>query len=678
MLHQVGAGTLGPVFRAHDPVEGRLVAIKAFRLDLIPERATAFAAALNALAGQGLDHPSIASPLAAGVEGTTAWLAQAYVPAESLDSALRQYGPPPLADALAIVTELAGALDFAAAAGVLHGALHPRDVLVAPDDTRLVDLGIAAALEGVGLRAPIRRPYAAPERIAGGPVSRAADIFGLGAIAYELVTGQRVTGAGDDAVAGLPDIPGAHRDALVDTFAFALSPAPDERFTTALGFVAALKKALGDAPARVVVPAPPPPADRARGRAGSTGRGRAAACRRARARHRHGDGTGGRGGARAAAGEAQAPRAAATIGCREGRWAVRVERGATRLRTKVALPALPFPLNRSSSRRRSCPSTRSSSGPRPHPTPTSGTIASRGPSRPRYTPRTPPRHDRACQSLARPARDAGGRGDLRRRRRGPRAWPRLVPVRQSRRARPRHGDRDGLDDDPGAGRRDVARHRWRRPGAVRRPVATGSGATQVAGPSTPAPKPAAAAPAPSTRPDAAPRAARAQPPPAKPAARPPAPVRGQLVIRSTPAGARVEVNGRLRGQTPLTLRDLPLGATAVRVTRDGFGPEQRRVTLTASRASQAIDVPLAKAAPAPKRTSEFIGTVFVETRPVGAKVFLDGREVGTSPVDVPEVPAGSHVVRLELKGFKRWSSSVTVVAGERNRVAASLEEEEVR
>ena len=174
VLHQVGAGTTGLVFRAHDPVEGRLVAIKAFRLDLTPERAAELARrARRRCAERGLSHPSIAAPIAAGVEDGIAWFAQAYVPAESLDSALRQYGPPPVADALTIVTQLAGALDFAAAAGVVHGSLHPRDVLVAPGETHLVDLGVAAALEACGVRAPVRRPYSAPERGAGPSRSRA-------------------------------------------------------------------------------------------------------------------------------------------------------------------------------------------------------------------------------------------------------------------------------------------------------------------------------------------------------------------------------------------------------------------------------------------------------------------------------------------------------------------------
>ena len=64
------------------------------------------------------------------------------------------------------------------------------------------------------MRAPVRRPYSAPERTAGRPISRAGDIFALGAIAFELLSGQPVTGAGDDVIVTLPDVPGADREAL--------------------------------------------------------------------------------------------------------------------------------------------------------------------------------------------------------------------------------------------------------------------------------------------------------------------------------------------------------------------------------------------------------------------------------------------------------------------------------
>jgi hypothetical protein len=54
-------------------------------------------------------------------------------------------------------------------------------------------------------------------------------------------------------------------------------------------------------------------------------------------------------------------------------------------------------------------------------------------------------------------------------------------------------------------------------------------------------------------------------------------------------------------------------------------------------------------------------------------VYVDGRLVGTTPIALPTVAAGSHVIRIEHDGYRRWSSSVRVVATEQNRVTASLE-----
>src|SRR4029079_8208335 len=136
VLHQIGIGTLGPVFRTYEPARDRLVAVKVFRLDIVPEQAQALADALKRAAQASLFHPPIVEPLAAGVEGTLAYRAEEYVAAESLDVAMRHYAPAPLDNALPVVTQHAGAIDFARAAGVGHGGLHPRDVFVTPDEAR--------------------------------------------------------------------------------------------------------------------------------------------------------------------------------------------------------------------------------------------------------------------------------------------------------------------------------------------------------------------------------------------------------------------------------------------------------------------------------------------------------------------------------------------------------------
>jgi hypothetical protein len=63
----------------------------------------------------------------------------------------------------------------------------------------------------------------------------------------------------------------------------------------------------------------------------------------------------------------------------------------------------------------------------------------------------------------------------------------------------------------------------------------------------------------------------------------------------------------------------------------------------------------------------------VDSRPEGARVYFDNRLVGTTPLVLSEVRAGEHAVRLEHDGYRRWTSMVRIIAGERNRVTASLE-----
>src|SRR5215204_1335597 len=240
VLHQVGIGTLGPVFRTYEPTRDRLIAVKVFRLDIVPEQAQTLALALNRATESSLFHPSIVGPVASGMEGTLAYRAEEYVAAESLDVAMRHYAPAPLEKALPFLTQLAGAIDFARAAGIGHGGLHPRDIFVTPDEARATGFGVVEALEEVGIRAPVRRPYAAPERIAGRPWSTPADVFSLAVIAFELLTGRRPAGIGAQ-IGSLPD--GQHSAVIHSVLARAMDEDPSERFPSALAFAAALDAA---------------------------------------------------------------------------------------------------------------------------------------------------------------------------------------------------------------------------------------------------------------------------------------------------------------------------------------------------------------------------------------------------------------------------------------------------
>jgi hypothetical protein len=147
----------------------------------------------------------------------------------------------------------------------------------------------------------------------------------------------------------------------------------------------------------------------------------------------------------------------------------------------------------------------------------------------------------------------------------------------------------------------------------------------------------------------------------------------------------VFLDGKDVGPTPQTVRDLSSGTHVVRVVRDGYTPEERRVVITPHPPAQSITVELARqhaatdrtpSAPAPSTpgtVGRFVGVLHVDSRPSGATVFVDGKPAGKTPVEVSSVDAGSHALRIELDGYQRWTSAVRVVAGERNRVTASLE-----
>jgi serine/threonine protein kinase len=243
VLHQIGVGALGPVFRTYEPERDRLVAVKAFRLDITPEQAQALADELSRSAEAGLFHPSIVEPIAAGVEGTVAYCAEEYVAAESLDVAMRHYAPAPIATVLPFITQLAGAIDFARAAGVGHGALHPRDIFVTPEEARATGFGVVEALERVGLRAPVRRPYSPPERIEGARWDATADVFSLAAITFELLTGRRPAGLGAEIGTLTAGTPNSWMDALHAVLMRAMEAEPSARYPTALAFAAALEAA---------------------------------------------------------------------------------------------------------------------------------------------------------------------------------------------------------------------------------------------------------------------------------------------------------------------------------------------------------------------------------------------------------------------------------------------------
>lgn len=153
---------------------------------------------------------------------------------------------------------------------------------------------------------------------------------------------------------------------------------------------------------------------------------------------------------------------------------------------------------------------------------------------------------------------------------------------------------------------------------------------------------------------------------------------GRVLVRSTPAGAHVWLDGKESGVTPLTLRELDEGAHTIRVLHDGYISAERRIVVTDAHPASSLTIELEKAREAPARnTAPSVGTtgeLFVDSRPTGANVFVDGKLAGQTPLTLKSVSTGDHTVHLEHGGYRRWSSPVKIVAGEQSRLTASLEQ----
>ena len=162
---------------------------------------------------------------------------------------------------------------------------------------------------------------------------------------------------------------------------------------------------------------------------------------------------------------------------------------------------------------------------------------------------------------------------------------------------------------------------------------------------------------------------------------------GRLLVRSTPSGASVSVDGSPRGETPLTLRELPLGTREIVVSEQGYLPESRRVALTESQPSRSIEVRLSRESSAsqsgavaprpgtpatPARPAASTGELVVESLPPGATVSINDQPQGTTPLNLAELPPGEYRVTMSMKGYRDVVTTVRVVAGERARAAARL------
>lgn len=196
---RIGEGAMADVFRAHDPDIGRVVAIKALKPDYRrdPELGARFLR--EARAAGALNHPNIATIYDVGEADGVPYIAMELIDGRPLDMVLQAQGRMPFERVLTLGAQLADALAWAHAQGVVHRDVKPSNILLSSDGktAKLLDFGVARIAESDGQLARtqagqmIGTPrYMSPEQALGLPVDARSDLFSLGAVLYEMVTGK--------------------------------------------------------------------------------------------------------------------------------------------------------------------------------------------------------------------------------------------------------------------------------------------------------------------------------------------------------------------------------------------------------------------------------------------------------------------------------------------------------
>jgi Protein kinase domain/Domain of unknown function (DUF4328) len=285
----VGRGGMGVVYRAEEVgLGGRPVALKLLPPALADDPAFRERFLREMRVAAAIDHPNIVPVYRAGEEQGRLYIAMRYVDALDLRRVLQAEGRLPAARTLAILGQVARALDAAHAHGLVHRDVKPGNILLVPpadeDETEhvyLVDFGLARSarddlsVSGAGQFVGTPR-YAAPEQVAGEQVDGRTDGYALGCVLYECLTGHppflaesneavlfaHLEAARPRVTVERPDLPPAI-DAVVQR---AMARARQDRFPSCRELVAAARRALAaeptgrPVPTRVLPTAPPPPA----------------------------------------------------------------------------------------------------------------------------------------------------------------------------------------------------------------------------------------------------------------------------------------------------------------------------------------------------------------------------------------------------------------------------------
>ncbi|HEY0284250.1 MAG TPA: serine/threonine-protein kinase [Vicinamibacterales bacterium] len=191
ILSPLGAGGLGEVYRARDTNLGRTVAVKVLP-EIMPEHEAFLEALLDTSRRlMTLSHPNIAMLFDIGQEGNRPYLVFEFVQGQPLGAVINGRALH-VRRALEFGINLADALADAHSADMIHGDIRPDTVMITPKDrAKFVNFGLSRFTVGGARRFESAGAYVAPEEIAGHPADSRSDIYSLGAVMFEMLTGRQ-------------------------------------------------------------------------------------------------------------------------------------------------------------------------------------------------------------------------------------------------------------------------------------------------------------------------------------------------------------------------------------------------------------------------------------------------------------------------------------------------------
>ena len=203
IVGKVGAGGMSDVYKAKDHILGRFVAIKVLKQEFSEDRNFVAKFRSEAQSAAGLEHPNIVNIYDVGSEEGLYYIVMEYVEGITLKTYIEKKGQLSFKEAISIAIQVARGIESAHNKNIIHRDIKPQNIIISTEGkVKVTDFGIARAASSNTISSDVMGSvhYASPEQARNGFVDNRSDIYSLGIVMYEMVTG-RVPFDGDTTVA---------------------------------------------------------------------------------------------------------------------------------------------------------------------------------------------------------------------------------------------------------------------------------------------------------------------------------------------------------------------------------------------------------------------------------------------------------------------------------------------